>query len=76
MRRNQVKGLFDCFPEAVIIFKRIRNFYYIYSAEWKGRPQLIAKQQLEEMEYLLNKEMGFLRGYLQRKSAGDKDSET
>lgn len=76
MRRNQVKGLFDCFPEAVIIFKRIKNYYFIHSAEWTGSPQLIAKQQMEEMEYLLNKEMGFLRGYLKRKSAGDKDSET
>lgn len=73
MRRNQVKGIFDCFPEAIIIFKRIRNYYFIHSVEWGGNPQFIAEQQLEEMEYLLNQEMGFLYGYLQRKSAEAKD---
>ncbi|MCM3092327.1 MULTISPECIES: hypothetical protein [unclassified Cytobacillus] len=74
MRRNQVKGLFDCFPDAIIIFKRIRNFYFIHSAEWRENPQLIGKEQLEEMEYLLNQEMGFLHGYLQRKSADNLES--
>ncbi len=74
MRRNQVKGSFDCFPEAIIIFKRIKNYYFIHSAEWIGNPQIIAKHQLEEMEYLLNQEMGFLHGYLQRKSADNRES--
>ncbi|USK37503.1 hypothetical protein LIS77_16385 [Cytobacillus firmus] len=74
MRRNQVKGFFDCFPEAIIIFKRIKNYYFIHSAEWIGNPQIIAKHQLEEMEYLLNQEMGFLHGYLQRKSADNRES--
>lgn len=74
MRRNQVKGFFDCFPEAIIIFKRIKNYYFIHSAEWIGNPQIIAKHQLEEMEYLLNQKMGFLHGYLQRKSADNRES--
>lgn len=74
MRRNQVKGLFDCFPEAIIIFKRIRNYYFVHSAEWSGDPQLIGKKQLEEMEYLLNQEMDFLHEYLQRKSADNTES--
>ncbi|PWW17521.1 hypothetical protein DFO73_12519 [Cytobacillus oceanisediminis] len=69
MRRNQVKGVFDCCPDSFVIFKRIKNYYFIHSVDWKECAQIIKKEQLEEMEYLLNKEMGFLEGYLRRRSS-------
>lgn len=74
MKRNQVKGIFDSFPDGNMIFKRIKNYYFIHSVAWEGSPQNIEKEQLKEMEFLLNIEMGFLDGYLKRKSLGESDS--
>ncbi|GLB59432.1 hypothetical protein NCCP133_15650 [Cytobacillus sp. NCCP-133] len=57
-----------------MIFKRSKNFYFFHSVDWEGCPQMIEKGQLEEMEYLLNKEMRLLDGYVRRKSSAESNS--
>ncbi|WP_026694545.1 hypothetical protein [Peribacillus kribbensis] len=67
-RRNHIKASFSSHPDTKIIFRRIRGFYFAYGMEWSDLDPSVKKEDLEQMELLLNRELGSEEEYLTRKS--------
>ncbi|WLR45968.1 hypothetical protein LC065_10045 [Halobacillus litoralis] len=67
-RRKMVRGYFDKFPHSTIYFRRIRRFYIVYMVDWDETDPLVSQEDREEMQHLINEELGRLKEYEQRKS--------
>ncbi|WP_226583887.1 hypothetical protein [Halobacillus litoralis] len=63
-----VRGYFDKFPHSTIYFRRIRRFYIVYMVDWDERDPIVMAKDREEMQQLLNRELGREKEYEQRKS--------
>jgi hypothetical protein len=66
-KRYNIKAHFDVFPNSVVIFRKIKEYYFVYSVNWSISDPVVPKAALEEMERLLNMELGTLESYRQRK---------
>lgn len=66
-KRYNIKGLFDAYPNSVVIFRKIKNYYFVYTVQWSMRDPVVTKTALEEMEWLLNRELGLAEDYGGRK---------
>ncbi|WP_255574570.1 hypothetical protein [Halobacillus sp. Nhm2S1] len=67
-RRKMVRGYFDKFPYSTVYFRRIRRFYIVYMVDWDESDPLVSHEDREEMQHLINEELGRLKEYEQRKS--------
>ncbi|WP_244199495.1 hypothetical protein [Halobacillus trueperi] len=67
-RRKMVRGYFDKFPHSTVYFRRIRRFYIVYMVDWDEVDPLVSQEDREEMQHLINEELGRLKEYEQRKS--------
>jgi diacylglycerol kinase (ATP) len=67
-KRQNIKAIFDYCPSSTVIFRPIRDFYFIYIVNWSESDPVITKDKLATMEQLLNKELGTENEYLNRKS--------
>ncbi|WP_446853615.1 hypothetical protein [Halobacillus faecis] len=67
-RRKMVRGYFDRFPHSTVYFRRIRRFYIVYMVDWDDTDPLVSQEDREEMQHLINEELGRLKEYEQRKS--------
>ncbi|MDW0114777.1 MULTISPECIES: hypothetical protein [Sporosarcina] len=65
-RKYQVKGIFNEFPSTVVIFRQIKDYYFIYTMSAIDDTSLPTRKQYVQMEYLLNKELGTLPAYRNR----------
>jgi hypothetical protein len=66
-RHNSIKAEFDHFPHSVVILRKIRFFYFVYQVHWSSRDPVVETHHLEEMELLVNRELGFEHYYLKRR---------
>lgn len=66
-KRYNIKAQFDEYPNSVVVFRQIKEYYFVYTVNWSMIDPIVTKNALEEMEWLLNKELGTQVGYLQRK---------
>ncbi|RSD26139.1 hypothetical protein [Mesobacillus subterraneus] len=66
-RRYNIKAQFDAFPNSVVLFRRIKDYYFVYTVNWSIQDPVVTKQVLEEMEWLLNKDLGTEDAYRHRK---------
>ncbi|WP_347941549.1 hypothetical protein AAEY33_05680 [Peribacillus simplex] len=67
MRRYNIRAIFDQFPNSPVIFRKIRDYYFVYTINWTVADAPIGIKELEEMEQLLNRELGTELQYLYRK---------
>ncbi|MBX9956859.1 hypothetical protein H7T43_18370 [Peribacillus simplex] len=67
MRRYNIRAIFDQFPNSPVVFRKIRDYYFVYTVHWKAADAPIGIKELEEMEQLLNRELGTELQYLYRK---------
>jgi len=67
-KRYNIKGIFDQFPKSPVIFRQIKDYYFIYKINWDQEDPPVGKEDLEEMELLLNEELGTSSYYFQRKN--------
>lgn len=67
-RRKMVRGYFDKFPNSTIYFRRIRRYYVVYSLDWNEIDPVMNKEDREQMQVLLNRELGREIEYNQRRS--------
>ncbi|GLY11760.1 hypothetical protein ACP2W0_19100 [Pseudobacillus badius] len=67
-RRYNIKAVFDKFPHSNVIFRTINHFYFIYIVNWSEKDPVVTRSDLEQMELLLNEELGTGSFYQQRKS--------
>ncbi|MET3574875.1 hypothetical protein ACFFIY_10355 [Bhargavaea ullalensis] len=68
-RKYQVKALFDDFPETVFLFRRIGDYYFLYSSRGGEYGMLPERRDYTAMEELVNEELGTLNHYQNRRSA-------
>ncbi|SFG55237.1 hypothetical protein SAMN05216353_1553 [Halobacillus alkaliphilus] len=66
--RKMVRGYFDKFPNTTIYFRRIRRYYIVYSLDWIKEDPVVEREDREEMQILLNRELGREKEYKKRKS--------
>lgn len=66
-RKYQIKGIFDEFPETIFLFRRVKDYYFLFSMSGLDKHAIPSKRDYVRMEYLLNKELYSLEAYLQRK---------
>lgn len=65
-KRYNIKARFDQFPHSTVIFRKIKDYYFIYTISWSEEDNIVKRQHLKEMEMLLNKELGTIEFYLKR----------
>jgi hypothetical protein len=70
-KRYNIKAQFDVFPNSVVIFRQIKDYYFVYTVKWSLSDPVVSKKDLGEMELLLNTELGTLESYCQRKVFGN-----
>ena len=67
-KKYNIKGVFDSHPNSLVIFRQIKNYYFIYTVNWDSGDPPVTRADLEEMECLLNCEMGTIDFYRKRKA--------
>jgi len=67
-RRYNIKAYFSKFPHSLVVFRQIKDYYFVYQVHWKELDPVVTRDDLEEMELLLNQELGLEKAYLNRKS--------
>ncbi|GGC94268.1 hypothetical protein GCM10007216_26260 [Thalassobacillus devorans] len=67
-RRGVVRGYFDRFPHTTFYLKRIRNYYFLSAADWNESDPEVTPADREEINILINRELGREHAYLQRKT--------
>ncbi|HAQ08302.1 MAG TPA: hypothetical protein DCR24_12560 [Bacillus bacterium] len=66
-KRYNIKAQFDEYPNSIVVFRQIKNFYFVYTVKWSLSDPVVSKNILEEMELLLNRELGTEEYYIKRK---------
>ncbi|PLS16236.1 hypothetical protein CVD28_19415 [Bacillus sp. M6-12] len=66
-RRNTIKATFDEFPNSLVIFRRVKYYYFVYNVEWSAMDPPVSRGKLEEMEWLINNELDHAENYRNRK---------
>lgn len=66
MRHYNIKARFDPFFHSDVIFRQIKDYYFIYTVRWSEKDPVVDKTDLEQMEILLNKELGTAHSYFNR----------
>lgn len=67
-RKYQVKSVFDLFPDTVVVFRQINGYYFINTMKGLYPLELPTRQHYVQMEYLVNKELGTLPAYKNRRA--------
>ncbi|WP_108670734.1 hypothetical protein [Peribacillus acanthi] len=67
-KRGHLEFVFDQFPNSPVLLGMITNFYFVKHVKWSSLDPIVTRNDLEEMEKLVNREMGTTIGYLMRKS--------
>ncbi|WP_421385390.1 hypothetical protein ACOJQI_04565 [Bacillus salacetis] len=67
-RRFNIKASFDSFPHSTVLFRRIKDYYFVYNVYWSTQDPIVVREDLVEMELLLNRELGSEKEYLNRGS--------
>ncbi|MCJ8009009.1 hypothetical protein ACFFF5_09865 [Lederbergia wuyishanensis] len=65
-RHYNIKARFDEFPNSDVIFRQIKDYYFIYTVAWSNKDSVVERRHLEEMEFLLNSELGTIDCYKNR----------
>ncbi len=68
-RKYNIKAKFEEYPHSTVIFRMIKNYYFIYTVKWSPSDPPVPRIHLEQMERLLNRELGTEHEYLKRKSS-------
>ncbi|REB07254.1 hypothetical protein DVB69_10425 [Sporosarcina sp. BI001-red] len=73
-RKYQVKSVFDSFPDTVVVFRQINGYYFINTMSGLDPQLLPSRKDYVQMEYLINKELGTLSAYKNRRALQKKES--
>lgn len=66
-KRYNIKAIYDEFPHVVVLFRQIGGYYFIFSMKGLTPEHLPNRRDYVKMEYLLNKDLGLLEAYKERK---------
>lgn len=65
-RKYQVQCAFDEFPHTVFVFRKVKDYYFLFSMSGLDKNAVPTRKDYVRMEYLLNKEFCLLDSYRQR----------
>lgn len=68
-KRNQIKAVFSRFPSSIVTFRMVGRYYFIYSVQWSELDPMVIREDLKEMESMINEELGLQEFYESRKRA-------
>lgn len=68
-KRNQIKAVFSRFPSSIVTFRMVGHYYFIYSIQWSEIDPMVIREDLKEMEWIMNEELGLQEYYDNRKRA-------
>ena len=66
-KRYNIKAVFDEYPHVIVLFRQIGGYYFIFSMKGLTKEHIPTRQDYVRMEYLLNKDLGMLDAYIERK---------
>ncbi|MFC4735358.1 hypothetical protein ACFO4L_02055 [Bacillus daqingensis] len=67
-RRYQIKAVFSKFPKSTVIFRSFPAYYFIYTVRWSEDDPVVTREDLVEMEKILNDMLGLLDNYENRRA--------
>ncbi|ALC90267.1 hypothetical protein AM500_11090 [Bacillus sp. FJAT-18017] len=67
-KRYNLKGIFDTHPNSTVLFRQIKDYYFIYTVKWDLLDPPVKRDDLDMMEILMNTEMGTFEHYRKRKA--------
>ncbi|MFZ3589291.1 hypothetical protein ACOI1C_08350 [Bacillus sp. DJP31] len=67
-KRCTIKANFDYCPNSTVIFRPIRDYYFVYTINWSNTDSVVTRDELSKMEQLVNEELGTKHQYYNRKS--------
>ncbi|QKS71643.1 hypothetical protein FLK61_33705 [Paenalkalicoccus suaedae] len=68
-RRYSIAAVFSKFPNSTVIFRSFPNYYFIYTVKWSQNDPVVTREDLCEMETIINDNMGLLEQYNNRRAA-------
>ena len=66
-RHYNIKARFDAFPNSEVIFRKIKDYYFIYTIFWSETDAVVERSDLELMEIEMNRELGTIEHYFMRR---------
>lgn len=66
-KRYNIKAIYDEFPHVVVLFRQIGGYYFIFSMKGLTPEHIPTRRDYVKMEYLLNKDLGLLEAYKERR---------
>ncbi len=68
-QKHQIKAIFDSFPDMIIIFRSVGNYYFVFTTKGSVTITSPNRKDYVEMELLINLELGKLTSYMNRKNS-------
>ncbi|GEL06746.1 hypothetical protein [Salisediminibacterium halotolerans] len=68
-KNGQVKAWFSVYPRSTVILHFVSGYYFTFMAVWSAFDPAPKRADLEEMERIINDELGCLEEYEIRRSA-------
>lgn len=65
-RHYNIKARFGPFLHSTVIFRQIKDYYFIYTIHWSDLDPVVEREHLEKMEILMNRELGTEHSYFKR----------
>ncbi|GIN20799.1 MAG TPA: hypothetical protein DEO65_15230 [Bacillus bacterium] len=72
-RHYNIKARFEPFIHSDVIFRQIKDYYFVYTVRWSDIDPVVERGHLEEMEILMNRELGMEHSYFKRMAFTDRD---
>jgi hypothetical protein len=67
-KKYNIIAVYDQFPNSPVIFRQIKDYYFVYSIKWSFVDPQITRRHLVVMEELLNIELETYNFYKKRKA--------
>jgi hypothetical protein len=65
-KKYSIKAVFQPFSHSTVIFRQIKDYYFVYTVHWSSRDPIVTRNDLETMEILMNKALGTDQAYFRR----------
>ncbi|CAM3995906.1 hypothetical protein ALCH109712_15780 [Alkalicoccus chagannorensis] len=65
-RKYNIKAVFSKFPHSTVIFRSFPDYYFIYTVRWSEQDPVVSREDLIQMEKIMNERLGLLENYEKR----------
>lgn len=65
-KKYNIMAMFNPFFHSKVIFRPIKDYYFVYTVHWSSSDPVVTRQDLETMEILMNRELETEQSYFKR----------